>query len=283
MKMDYIPLLCIQRELQGLPRNYARFQQYLRTMLGRDCVELPPLGIMNPMGREHVTALLDALLELDADGIGARAAAEASAALREISGECKIALVVADDLMGGWTNRHDYEFQLRFGAGLGSLERDPDAPSGFRLPRWLKDLWLIGVLWSSEPASARAVREAILLPAYRFAYVDRHGPARTLRERLVQEGHVMAAAGCAGPVLEDDDIDYTREVLAPFLDAEDKRTCIECLFGDAAARTLGFTPRGLSPWAGLALALHEARQDNHASGCGRIALNGAPPEPGRGA
>jgi hypothetical protein len=37
------------------------------------------------------------------------------------------------------------------------------------------------------------------------------------------------------------------------------RTCIECLFGDAATRTLGFTPRGLSPWAGLALALHDAR------------------------
>ena len=69
----------------------------------------------------------------------------------------------------------------------------------------------------------------------------------------------MAAAGCSGPVLEEDDIAYTREVLAPHLDAEDMRTDIECLFGDAAARTLGFTPRGLSPWAGLALALHDAR------------------------
>jgi hypothetical protein len=56
-----------------------------------------------------------------------------------------------------------------------------------------------------------------------------------------------------------DDLANTREVLAPVLNAEDMRTCIECLFGDAAARTLGFTPRGLSPWAGLALALHDAR------------------------
>jgi hypothetical protein len=75
---------------------------------------------------------------------------------------------------------------------------------------------------------------------------------------LAQEGHVMAAAGCSGPVLDEDDIAYTREVLAPLLDADDMRTAIECLFGDAAARTLGFTPRGLSPWAGLALALHDA-------------------------
>ncbi len=31
------------------------------------------------------------------------------------------------------------------------------------------------------------------------------------------------------------------------------------LFGDAAGKTLGFTPRGLSRGAGLALALHDAR------------------------
>ncbi len=49
-----------------------------------------------------------------------------------------------------------------------------------------------------------------------------------------------------------EDIAYTREVLAPYLDAEDMRTCVECLLGDAAGRTLGFTPRGLSHWAGLA-------------------------------
>jgi hypothetical protein len=76
---------------------------------------------------------------------------------------------------------------------------------------------------------------------------------------LAQEGAILARAGCTSPSLDPDDLAYTREVLAPFLDATDMRTAIECLFGDAAGRTLGFTPRGLSPWAGLALALHDAR------------------------
>lgn len=31
MNLEYVPLLRVQCELQGLPRNYARFQQYLRT------------------------------------------------------------------------------------------------------------------------------------------------------------------------------------------------------------------------------------------------------------
>ena len=40
---------------------------------------------MNPMGKDHVTALLDAYLAMHADGIGARTAAEAAARLAGFS------------------------------------------------------------------------------------------------------------------------------------------------------------------------------------------------------
>ena len=53
-------------------------------------------------------------------------------------------------------------------------------------------------------------------------------------------------------------------MLIPYLDADDMRTCVECLFRNGSGRTLGFTPRGLSPWAGLALALHEVRPNQAA-------------------
>jgi hypothetical protein len=253
MYLDYLPLLRIQQELQGLPRNYDRFRQYVRTMVNRygENGMLIPLLYANPMARDHVTALLDGLLALDADGVAARAAAQAAAGLDDVPGVVMATTVVADDLMGGWTNRYDYEYQLRFGSV---------GPPG-RLPPWLKNFWVTGVLWSSEPATERAVREAMLTAVYRCAYVHRHGLARTLRDMLAQEGTVMTMAGCAGPVLDDEDIAYTREVLSPYLDAGDKRTVIECMFGDVAGRTLGFTPRGLSHWAGLALALHDASRE----------------------
>jgi hypothetical protein len=32
--------------------------------------------------------------------------------------------------------------------------------------------------------------------------MHQHGPARTLREMLAQEGQVMALAGCSGPTLD---------------------------------------------------------------------------------
>ncbi len=264
MKLDYVPLLQVQRDLQGLPRNLERFRQYLRTMSPDGVtMELPPLCLMNPMGNDHVTALLDALLALNADGIAAQALAEAATVVANDAGDFKVALVVADDLMGGWTNRYDYEFTTRFGRGT-------VLPGGSQpKPRWLKDYWLTGILWSSEPATERAVREAVLATVYRAAYVQRHGLARTLRDMLTQEGHVMRTAGCVGPMLDEEEIAYTREVLATFLDATGKRTCMECLFGDEAGRALGFTPRGLSLWAGLALALHDAEDSAAQESLGR--------------
>ena len=261
MNLDYVPLLRVMREIQGIPRGQPpdfngkrRFRQYLRTIFDYDrkVVKLAPLFFMNPMGKDHVTALLDAYLAMDADGIGARVAAEVAARYADVPGDFKVGLIVADDLKGAGTNRYEYEFTFRFGP-------DRTLCSSPKRSRWVKDWWLTGVLWSSEAPSERAVREAILTAAHRMAYMHQHGPARTLRQMLAQEGQVMALAGCSGPILDAEDIAYTREVLIPYLDADDMRTCIECLFGDAAARTLGFTPRGLSPWAGVALALHDAR------------------------
>jgi hypothetical protein len=147
MTLDYLPLLRAQRELHAIPRGTARFREYLRTIASQDGtgLELPPLLIMNPMGRDHVTSLLDTLLAMDADGVGARTAADASAALADVPGDFRTTHVVADDLMGGGTNRYDYEFQLRFGPAHFRLH-GPDSPGGSRPPRWSKHLWVTGVL-----------------------------------------------------------------------------------------------------------------------------------------
>lgn len=262
MKFEYVPLLQIQRELHRLPRDFQRFETYLRTIgaRGSERLELPSLLVMNPMGKDHVALLLDQYLAIDADEIAAKAANDAAAALQEEPWDIKACLVIADDLMGGWTNRYACEFTQRFGPG--HLRFQSERPA--ELPRWLSHCWITAVVWSSEPASAEAARTAMSAAVHRYAYVQRHGSAHTLRDMMQQEGHVLAAANCAGPRLDAEDLEYTREVIDPFLDADDMRTSIECLFGDAAGRTLGFTPRGLSPWAGMALALHDARAESNA-------------------
>ena len=93
----------------------------------------------------------------------------------------------------------------------------------------------------------------------RAAFIQRNHEAQTLGEMLRQEGEVMCASGCDKPALDDDDLGYTREVLEPYLTRTDQPTVITALFGDEAARQLGYPPLGLSSRAGLALALHDAR------------------------
>ena len=75
MNLDYVPLLRVMRDIQSVPRGQPpgfngmkRFRAYLRAIFDYDrngsvkACKLPTLLAMNPMGKDHVTALLDAYL-----------------------------------------------------------------------------------------------------------------------------------------------------------------------------------------------------------------------------
>ena len=243
MKLEFVPLLKVQRELYGMPRGMERFQAYLATMIDPETRDLKlPLSGMNPMGKDHIPLLLDQYLAMDADQIAALAVADAESRLTNIEGEFKVALVLSDDAMGGWTNRYTSEFGRRFGT------------KAYHRRGWLE----VG-LWTSEAPAAETVREQVLATIYRAAHIEQHGFAHTLRDMLAQEGFAMAQAGCTEPALDGDDLAYTREVIRPYLDTKDYSTIIACLFGDEAARSLGYAPVGLSARAGFALALHNGQ------------------------
>ncbi len=244
MELEFVPLLGIQRDLYRLPRGRERFEAYLRTMVDPRTGDLElPLVDMNPMGKEHVPALLDRLLALDAEVVGAAAAAAARPATADVAGAYRVGLVMADDARGGWTDRHCVELGHRFEGG--ALYRRG---------------WIVGLLWTSEPPTETAVRHEVLTSIHRLAHVRRRGPATTIAAMLEQEGEAMAAAGCVEPALDRDDLAYTREVIRPYLAASDRPTVVACLHGDGAAAKLGYPPLGFSSRAGLALALDTARR-----------------------
>jgi hypothetical protein len=244
MNIEFVPLLQVQRDLYSIPRGPERFSAYLKTMVNSDGTDLrlPPLVAMNPMGKDHVPALLDELLALDVEATACRACAEAASQLATAPGNFKLGLVVADDLLGGWTNRYASEFFHRF-----------EGPSAY------KRGWMSAWIWSSEAPALQAIREEVMGAIFRAAYVLEHGAALNLADMLAQEGHVMAMAGCFEPSLDAPDLDYTREVLQSHLQATDLPTLMACLFGDPAARALGYPAQGLSHRAGLALALSNAQ------------------------
>jgi hypothetical protein len=247
MTLTFVPLLRVQRELYAMPRGMERFREYIKTMVDAETGDLAlPLVAMNPMGKDHVPALIDDYLALGAEDI-------AEEAVRSVRGagssdpaavNYRVALVVSDDLKGGWTNRWASEYSHRIeGAAI------------------TKRGWLVGILWTSEPASAQNVRDSVLTSIHRAEYLQTHAAPATLGEMLDQEGHAMARAGCITPQLDDDDLAYTRSVITPHLGATDRATVIACMFGDRAAAALGYPPQGLSDRAGLAMALSNARTE----------------------
>ena len=252
MNLTYVPLLRVQRELYAMPRGMERFREYIKTMTDAETGDLAlPLVAMNPMGKDHVPALIDEYLAMDAEAIAeaavasaARGASNQAAALAKADRSYRVALVVSDDLKGGWTNRWASEYSHRIeGAAI------------------TKRGWLVGLLWTSEPASEQHVRDAVLTSIYRAEYLQTHRAPVTLGGMLDQEGHAMWRAGCTTPQLDDDDLAYTRSVVEPLRGATDRATVIACLFGDTAAKALGYPPLGLSDRAGFALALSDARTE----------------------
>jgi hypothetical protein len=246
MQLSFLPLLHIQRDLYAMPRGMERFREYIKTMTDPETGDLAlPLVAMNPMGKDHIPALIDEYIALGAERIAEQSIdvwRATASAVAEPSKEYKVGVVVSDDLKGGWTNRWASEFSHRLESGA-----------------FLKRGFITALLWTSEPAAASRVRDAVLTSIYRAEYLQTHPMPKTLRGMLEQEGYATARAGCATPALDDDDLAYTRTVIEPHLDAHDRATVIACLFGDAAAKALGYPPQGLSDRAGLALALSEAR------------------------
>jgi hypothetical protein len=242
MRLEYTPLLSVQRGIYETPLGAERFRAYINTILhsSEDEIELAPLAAMNPMAKDHAKVCLDKLLESDAEAIAADAVRAFQNKIKTLDVfNIRASLVLVDDAKGGWTNRYLNEFQYFF---------------EFDKVSFLKRPWLMIPCWTSDEGSSRFVHETTLAYLYRLAYVLEHGQAKTLEEMLKQEGEVLKFAGVL-QWLDNEELEYTRAVLENYLESSSKPVQVACLYGDEAARSVGYEPLGLEKRAGFALAL----------------------------
>ncbi|MDE0223469.1 MAG: hypothetical protein OXJ90_29675 [Spirochaetaceae bacterium] len=205
---------------------------------GRGDLKLP-LPLFNPMGKGHVAAMLDRLIGARAEDTAREALARVADRLSEdaLGGAARVALVVADDSGGGWTDRFLSDEQVRF-QGRALRKRG----------------WAVAVLWTGDPPHAHAperIEAATVEAVYRLAYQRRHGEPRLLRDRLLQEGLAARFGGTPEHRLADSATALTAKVVGRHLDADRFDTCFACLYGDDGARRAGYDPLGLPPWAGF--------------------------------
>ena len=241
MALEYIPLLEKQLELYKIPLGPQRFEAYIKLTAGdatkTEDIPLPPLVLANPMAKIHALEYLQVLQKLNADKIAATTMQQAQREL-DIQEELKVSTVLLDDLNGGWTNRYLNE-----------------AYDYFKYAERLKKFaWISVPCWTADSPSLDAIQQMVRAYMFRAKYVLEHGNPKTLPEVLQQEGLVMRFAGIK-QWLEPEDLEYSKEVITPYLQSEHYPTQFACLFGDEAAKAVGYPPLGLSARAGFALAL----------------------------
>jgi hypothetical protein len=248
MPLEYIPLLTTQREIYNVPLGLERFKIYIKTILGSSeaDIELAPLAAVNPMAKDHAKVYLEKLIALGADEVARAALVEFNSRIHTLEDfNIKASIVVCDDLKGGWTNRYLDEAKY-------ILE--------FSKTNFLKRPWLAIPCWTSEDISGGQLRKNTLAALYRLAYMFWH-KAITLKEIMVQEGYALVFAEDSR-WLGQEDLEYTRGVIEPYLETTLFPIQFACLYGDEIARSVGYQPLGLSHRAGFALALDDAEKSN---------------------
>ena len=232
-------LLQVQRDLYDIPRGPDRFNAYIGKLKDPKTDDMAlPLGPMNPMGKDHIPELLDRYLALKADEVAQQIVDSLQSKKLFGSEAFQTALVIADDAHGQWTNHIATDFNHRF-----------DCRPMFRRG------WLVGLLWTSETPSIDIIEKTIREAIYRGVHIQKNGLPSNLGQLIKQEGFAQANAGGINQ-FDDEELEYTQQLLEPLFTAEDEPTLIAAIYGDPAAHELGHQPLGLSKNAGLELGLH---------------------------
>jgi hypothetical protein len=196
----------------------------------------------NPMAKAHALECVERWIALGTEEKAQEILEEVELGFAAVPSKktVKVGLTVLDDLKGGWTNRY-FNDAARFKAGA-ELERTG---------------WVNLRLWTSEVPALETLKPLVLEGAFRAGYVLKHGDPQTLAEMVRQEG---LAAQFAGRVLEfdPDELEYSRVVLEKYLESSQQPITFSGMYGDKAAREMGYPPLGLSPNSGFQVGLADA-------------------------
>jgi hypothetical protein len=233
-------------DLDGVMERYNAYVHFMTQARG----EFLPLGSFSPMGKRQKD-FLDGLLEKNAE---AHALETAQTALSEIktSQIYRLALVVVDEPRNGWTQRYLTDAEWRFSPPhsipKNNIARVPDAT-------WIPvQLWTTEFQGTDRAPNLEYVCQETRAALARAKYQQKNGLPTSLESMLRQEAFVLRFSGEPIP-MSPDDLEYTKAVLEPHLKSTHHPTNFAALYGDQAAKSVGFLPLGVSERAGFALAL----------------------------
>lgn len=248
MPFALLPVLAAMHAVYQEPPLTVRFQAYLRLLQGGTPADLAvPVQHFNPMAKAALITCLEELLTTRAEQVVANTLPSLNASASIDEPLLHVALNLADDAHGGWTNRYTTDFANKF-----------------QLRATLKRGFCTPIVWSSEVVTPDLLVRRTQAQAWRSRYHLLHPAPRTLAEHVAQETYVARQLGTPPMV-------PTPTALAAYQlhhSAIDTATLLAFFYGDEVARQLGYQPLGnLAHGAGFELARALASGTVNNGGC----------------
>lgn len=222
--MTVVPTLVFMAGVYRLPIEGGPASPRFRAYAAAAAERVPVAGY-NPGTPKPVLAAVEALIDAGTEELLAAVAAEIVPGWTTRHGPVgeRVAMHVTVATPGMWTDRLATEVDHRF--------RGHD-PGG-------------ALLWFDDPADPASLRPLLIAEVVRALHLARAGPPATLADAVAREGEALAQAGEGGELHP-----AAAEALEVFGGDPALSTLVAFLYGDEAARALGFTPLGLGDRVG---------------------------------
>lgn len=237
MKFELLPVLDLMEDLYRQPRSPNRFQTYLKHLQGTSKKDMElPIASFNPMAKEHVLDQLETLQSMQAEYLAQQVIEKINSDLnRKENRVIKVALNLADDLKGGWTNRFTTDYDSKF--KLNAL-----VTRGFCTP----------IFWSSELYSEYLIKNRIREYVFRTLYWLDHPKPETLEDHFNQELFVQRHLQSRRP--RNPRTDQIQAFYQTHHQSDAYNVIFNFFYGDEACTSLGFPTYGVSEIDGFAYA-----------------------------
>jgi hypothetical protein len=169
-----LPVLDIMIDFYKKPPNPTRFQDYLNLLSPNRKDVILPISAYNPMAKDHVLLQLEVLKTLNTEGVMQTVISKVNAQIGGGEFGFQVALVLADDLKGGWTNRILTDYKSKFEDGFNQEKRPFCTP----------------FFWSSEDFDIEKIERRVEAYLWRTVFQVENGFNKTLLHHIQQEAFV---------------------------------------------------------------------------------------------
>jgi hypothetical protein len=227
---ELLPIIDIMIDLYEQPRSFERFEAYLKMLQGNTKGDLAmPISGFNPMAKEHLLAKLKELKTIEIEQIIREKLNDwnSNNSSKNSSSKFKVAINLADDLQGGWTNRFtsDYDSKFRFN---GLFSRNFCTP----------------FFWTSECFTEDMIRERVLSYILRTIYWQKSPQPMTLLAHLEQEIFVAKQINTQSQFRKSD-FKELHHFFQKNQTSEQYHLIFNFFYGDKASASLAFPTYGI--------------------------------------